>query len=63
VSLPAENFDGLVVAARKISASTPHCYSQRLVPFSKSGVPGQKLMKDEQGRDVHRQLQDKLAKS
>jgi nicotinamidase-related amidase len=43
VSLPAENFDGLVVAARKISASTPHCYSQRLVPFSKSGVPGQKL--------------------
>jgi hypothetical protein len=35
----------LVVAARKISASTPHCYSQRLVPFSKSGVPGQKLSK------------------
>src|ERR1019366_7947011 len=24
--------------------STPHCYSQRLVPFSKSGVPGQKLL-------------------
>ena len=43
MSLPPEHFDGLGVAARKISGSPPHCRPQRLAPFPKSGVSGQKL--------------------